>query len=179
MGIVVNGEVDVGENYFAGEIGHLLAIKDGSLCYCGRTGCLETVSSESYILSGCKKGLEHGVNSSMTKACEGRIDELSIEHVIEAAKNGDRLARNKFEQVGIHIGMKLSDIAIILNPKLIILGGPVIDGNQFLFETIERIVINQTHMHTAETLQLIHYEKKCDMRLKGVSSTILMDYFNQ
>ena len=44
-GIVINGQMVYGHDGFAGELGHVIARRDGRLCGCGRKGCLETYCS--------------------------------------------------------------------------------------------------------------------------------------
>jgi len=179
MGIVVNGEIYMGKVYYAGEFGHTHSISDGQLCFCGHTGCLETVSSIQYILSVARKGLSKGVNSEILKHCRNDISKLKIEHMIIAANNGDRFARNIFEQVGRYLGEKLADIANIFNPELIILRGPTIDGNRFLFETIERVVMNLSLRAIAKSMKIVYSEDRTDIRFMGINSLILIDYFSQ
>jgi predicted NBD/HSP70 family sugar kinase len=119
------------------------------------------------------------VNSEALKYCHGDVEALQIEHVITAANNGDRLARNVFEQVGKYLGDKLADMANIFNPELIILRGPVIDGNRYLLESIERVVMNQSLRHIAKDLKVVHSEERNDIRLMGINSIILIEYFMQ
>jgi predicted NBD/HSP70 family sugar kinase len=179
MGIIVNGEIYSGNSYYAGEFGHTHATNNGQLCFCGHTGCLETISSKQYILSTIREGLHQGVNSEVLKYCDNDFSKLQIEHLVTAANNGDRLARNVFEQTGRHLGEKLADIANIFNPEMIVLRGPVIDRNRFLFETIERIVMNLSLRQIAKSLKIIYSEEQSDIRVQGISSVILHDYFTQ
>lgn len=179
LGIVVNGEIYMGKSYYAGEFGHTHAVSNGQLCFCGHTGCLETVSSKQYILTVCREGLSQGVNSEILKYCDSDINQLLIEHVITAANNGDRFARNIFDQVGKQVGDKLSDIANIFNPEIIILRGPVIDGNRFLFESIERVVMHQSLRHIAKDLAITYSQESSDIRFMGINSMILIEYFSQ
>jgi predicted NBD/HSP70 family sugar kinase len=44
-GIVLHGELFVGDHFAAGEIGHVTVSDVGELCGCGRVGCLETFVS--------------------------------------------------------------------------------------------------------------------------------------
>ena len=44
-GIVINGQMVYGHDGFAGELGHVIARRDGRVCGCGRKGCLETYCS--------------------------------------------------------------------------------------------------------------------------------------
>jgi len=179
MGIVVNGEIYMGKIYYAGEFGHTHSIPDGQLCFCGHTGCLETVSSMQYILSLASEGLSQGVNSEILKYCENDISKLKIEYIITSANNGDRFARNIFNQAGRYLGEKLADIANIFNPELIILRGPVIDGNRFLFESIERVVMNLSLRPIAKSMRITYSEKRTDIRFMGINSLILIDYFSR
>ncbi len=179
LGIVVNGEVYLGENDYSGEFGHNNIRENKRLCYCGHTGCLETVSSKDFILSECRKGLKKGVFSEIRKLCHGDIEKLKIEHIIEAGNNGDQFSRNIFKQVGEYIGYKLSDVINVLNPKLIIFRGSVIDGNAFLFETIQRALHTQILRHIASPLEMKYSSTAENIDVKGVNSIILMNYFTK
>lgn len=177
LGIVVNGELYLGGNNYSGEFGHSLIQGNTNNCYCGHTGCLETVCSKESILEECRTGLSKGVYSEITKLIEESNTELRIEHIITAANNGDRYAMNIFEKVGQSIGNKLSDVANVLNPQLIVFRGPIIDGNAFLFDTIQRVVSNQVLRHTASHLEMKYSAVNENMDVKGINSMILMDYF--
>jgi predicted NBD/HSP70 family sugar kinase len=49
-GLVLNGDLVVGDRRGAGEIGHIVVDPDGVECQCGRYGCLETIASAPAIL---------------------------------------------------------------------------------------------------------------------------------
>ena len=179
MGIVVNGELYEGESAYAGEFGHVHAVDGGVLCFCGHAGCLETVCSLQSILAACCSGLRQGVNSAILKHCGGDSDTISIEHVITAANDGDRFARNILAQAADTLGTKLSDVADLFNPELIILRGPVIDGNEFLFERVRGIVMDQSLRPTTRVLRILHSTERKDIRFAGIGCAILMDYFSR
>ena len=179
MGIVANGELYTGASSYAGEFGHVHAADNGALCYCGHTGCLETLCSQQAILSASCAGLRQGVNSQILKYCGGDAEHITIEHVIAAANDGDRFARNIMGQAGDAVGMKLSDVADLFNPELIILRGPVIDGNQFLFERIRGIVTDQSLRPTSRSLRISFSPERKDIRFVGIGAAILMDYFSR
>lgn len=177
MGIFVNGEIYMGSTYYSGEFGHTQTAEDGQLCYCGHTGCLETVSSKQYIMRYAREGLSKGVHSDVLKYSGSDLEQLELRQLIDAANNGDRFTRNLFNQIGGILGAKLSDVANIFNPELIILRGEVIDGNRVLFEAIEREVKNLTLRPIAQALKVLYSEKFEDSRFKGIGSYILLNYF--
>jgi hypothetical protein len=55
----------------------------------------------------------------------------------------------------------------------------VIDGNRFLFETIERVIKNLSLQPIAKSLKVVFSEEPSDIRVQGISSVILHDYFSQ
>lgn len=177
MGIVVNGEIYMGSSYYAGELGHTHFSDAGQLCYCGHTGCLETISSKQYVINLCRDGLRKVVHSEILKYCEHDLDRLQISHVIKASNNGDRFARNIFNQIGENVGRKLADVANIFNPELIILRGELIDENRVLFESIEREIMNLTLRPVAKSLKVLFSEKHEDTRFRGIGSYIFINYF--
>ena len=179
MGIVANGELYTGKSSYAGEFGHMHAVDGGLLCYCGHQGCLETICSQQAILSASREGLRQGVNSDIRKHCAGDIECVTIEHVIDAANNGDRFARNIMVRVGDALGAKLADVANLFNPELIVLRGPVIDGNAFLFERISSVAAHESLRPTARALRIEYSAQRTDIRFAGVASAILMDYFTR
>ncbi len=177
IGIIANGSLYLGANNYAGEFGHNILAGNTNSCYCGHTGCLETVCSKTSILEACKKGLQDGVNTEIVRLRGNSNNGISIEQIITAANNGDRFARNIFETVGEAIGCKLSDIVNFFNPQLIIFRGQIIDGNTFLFETIKRIVSNQVLRYTSSQLELTYAKENENIDVKGVNAMILMNYF--
>jgi predicted NBD/HSP70 family sugar kinase len=177
MGMIFNDRIYLGKKGFVGEIGHTNVIPDGALCTCGNRGCLETVATESFILNKSRDGIENGVHSEIVDACGGDPAKLTIEIIIKASNNGDRFINNIFLELASYIGSKLSDVANILNPEVIILRGSIIDGNTFLYENIKRITKSRSLSVLADTVKIINTEDKSDIRIPGVSSYILMNYF--
>lgn len=110
-GIVVDGKVLTGAQGIAGEWGHNELETDGSPCYCGRTGCVETV------LSG--PALERYY---FERAGQSR----SLKEIVRLARLKDDLAAGQtLNRLCSYFGKALAQIINILDPHLIILGGGV------------------------------------------------------
>lgn len=56
--IIINGEIYRGSTGTAAEIGHTMVRKDGKLCKCGRTGCLETEISTHAIMNAIQEAYD-------------------------------------------------------------------------------------------------------------------------
>lgn len=108
-GVVVNGRVWNGRQGIAGEWGHNFLDASGGKCYCGLTGCVETVFSgpalERFYFS--KTGVHKRLPEIMS----------SIETDAAAKETKERL---------IHFfGRAIANIVNILDPDAIVLGGGV------------------------------------------------------
>lgn len=178
LSIVVNGELYLGANSYSGEFGHVAVEGNETLCYCGHSGCLETITNQNYILEKCKEGVRKGVITDISKLADYDMDKLRIEHVTTAANRGDRYACNVLDEVGRSIGSKLSDIVNVLNPQRIIFRGCVIDGNEFLFNVIRTTVMSRVLRHIGSALDMKYSSTFDGTDFKGVGSAILMDFFS-
>ncbi len=119
------GHLHVGRDGLAGELGHTTVAENGGLCSCGNRGCLELCSSATAILTRVRSELEHGVSSSLTHEAGDDRDKLSVELIVAAAKNHDRLSERVLSEAGMHLGTALASVVNLLNPEKVILAGMI------------------------------------------------------
>jgi predicted NBD/HSP70 family sugar kinase len=128
-GIVIDGKLFHGQSGFSGEIGHCPVSEDGPLCGCGRRGCLETVASAMALLRAAQDAIE-GKQATRLSRVEGRLD---VAGIAAAAAEGDAVAKRILAHTSEHLGRGISFLLNILNPEMIVLGGPAIEaGEPFL-----------------------------------------------
>ena len=77
-GIVANGKLIYGHDGFAGELGHMIAVRDGRVCGCGRKGCLETYASATGIVRTANEWLEREGVDSLLLAKKGNLTSRDI-----------------------------------------------------------------------------------------------------
>lgn len=109
-GLVVGGRLVSGSSGLAGELGHVTVRPDGSLCRCGKTGCLETVASVPSILSSMRS---EGI------PVESPTDLRSL--IERSHPVADRVLR----QVGTDVGRVLAAVAMAVNPSEVVIGGEI------------------------------------------------------
>lgn len=108
-GIVFDGKVWGGKHGIAGEWGHNYLDESGGACYCGKTGCVETV------LSG--PGLQR-----YYKQISG--EEKSLKEIV-ALEETSGFAKQTLDRLHYFFGKALSSITNMLDPDVIIIGGGV------------------------------------------------------
>jgi predicted NBD/HSP70 family sugar kinase len=123
--IYTNGQLYLGADDLAGELGHTTIDERGELCSCGNRGCLEVYSSGWAIINRIKSGLEQGVHSSLAQVAGKHPEPLSIETIVSAAKSRDQFAHTVLWEAGLHLGTGIATIVNLLNPEAIVLGGEV------------------------------------------------------
>ncbi len=133
-GIVINGEVVYGHDGFAGELGHVAAVRNnGRFCNCGKTGCLETYASATGVARTAREWLELTDEPSVLR----NLDTIASKDVYEAAKEGDKLALKIFEFTGKILGRSFADFIAFSAPEAIVLFGGLARAKEFLLEPIE------------------------------------------
>lgn len=133
-GIVINGEVVYGHDGFAGELGHVAAVRNnGRFCNCGKTGCLETYASATGVARTAREWLELTDELSVLR----NLDTIASKDVYEAAKDGDKLALKIFEFTGKILGRSFADFIAFSAPEAIVLFGGLARAKEFLLEPIE------------------------------------------
>ena len=129
-GFIVNGELLLGHDGMAGEMGHVNVNPDGRLCSCGLKGCLETYASVTGIKRTVFKLLADMRSDSSLR--EYTYNELTGKMIAEAALEGDPVAMRAFEYTGEILGTKLADAVAYFSPEAIILAGGLTKAGDLL-----------------------------------------------
>ena len=133
-GIVINGDVVYGHDGFAGELGHVAAVRNnGRTCNCGKTGCLETYASATGVARTAREWLELSNEPSVLRT----LDNISSKDVYEAAQEGDALALKIFEFTGNILGRSFADFIAFSAPEAIVLFGGLARAKEYLLKPIE------------------------------------------
>ena len=124
-GIVLDGRLQRGAHGIAGEWGHMRVVPDGRRCACGNRGCWEQYASGNALGAVAR---ELGENSPATavrllELVDGQAGRLTGEHVARAAADGDPAARELVTEVGTWLGQGIADLAAVLDPDVVVVGG--------------------------------------------------------
>lgn len=136
-GFILDGRIERGRS-FAGEVGHMTMVPDGSLCACGRRGCWETV------ISG--EVLDRIANDLLRQAPDGPIGRMvgdgvaDASHLTRAAELGDPAARAVLADAGTWLGRGVANLIMVLDPEVIVVGGAVVSAGTWLLDPARRAI---------------------------------------
>ena len=167
-GIVINGEVVYGHDGFAGELGHVAAVRNnGRVCNCGKTGCLETYASATGVARTAREWLELTDEPSVLR----NLDSIASKDVYEAAKEGDKLALKIFEFTGRILGQSFADFIAFSAPEAIVLFGGLARAKEFLTEPIEAAMNANVLPLWKNKVKLVYSQlKESDAAILGASA---------
>lgn len=129
-GIVVNGNLVLGHDGFAGEIGHTVYDPNGRMCGCGRRGCLETYASATGIRRTVMELISTTTYESKLRSIS--FNDLDAKMITDAALNGDKIALKAFDFTAKVLGLKLADAVAHTSPEAIILFGGLANAGDLL-----------------------------------------------
>lgn len=147
-GIIVNGKVVAGFNGAGGEIGHITVNHDEiEACNCGQYGCLEQYTSATGIVRVAKRKLAKTTDETSLR----KFEPLTAKDVFDEAKAGDAIALGLVDEVCGILGATLSNIACVVNPEVIVIGGGVSKAGDILIENIQKHYIETAFLSCRDT----------------------------
>jgi predicted NBD/HSP70 family sugar kinase len=136
MGMAVNGQIFRGFRGIAGEFGHTIVAENGPLCRCGERGCLEAICGNNAIIRDSIQAARQGAWQPE------KIDSVSIEEILAAAKQGNPTLRDIYRRVGRTLGTGISNLQKLFDPEKIIISGKGVLAGDLMFgpmrETLQK-----------------------------------------
>lgn len=135
-GIIIDGKLVHGADGFAGELGHVCAVRhNGRQCNCGKTGCLEAYTSAIGVARTAREWLD--IDQSIDTPLRS-LEVITSKDVGEAAKAGDLFSKRVLEFTGEMLGTMFADFVSFSAPEAIILFGGLAKSWEFIADPIRR-----------------------------------------
>lgn len=131
--IVKNGEIIRGATGTAGEIGHIIVDLNGRQCGCGAHGCLEAYASRSAIEKRIEGALKKGRHSVILDYLE-EGKSITSSMIRKSIEREDELVTHCVDEASAYLSGGLASIINFINPKLIILGGGLIEAVDYFYQ---------------------------------------------
>jgi glucokinase len=135
-GIVHGNRLLRGAFGVAGEVGHVRMVPGGLPCGCGNHGCWEQYTSGSALVREAR-ALARSMPERGARLLElsgGDSEAINGKVVTRAASEGDPAARELLAEVGRWLGEGIADLANILDPAAVVVGGGVSEAGDLLLD---------------------------------------------
>ena len=165
-GVVINGKLYHGAQDIAGEIGHMTIDINGEICECGSRGCLQTFASGVAIAERTRKKLEE------------KSETITGEEVYKLAESGNTAYIEILEETGMIIGIGLTNLIHLINPRKIVLGGGVMKSKKFILPKIKQTIEQRVLSPAAKETEVTVTKLGEDATLLGAVSLLLVELFD-
>lgn len=122
-GLILNGALFHGSFGVTGEVGHVTINEQGLICRCGNRGCLETVASTATMVELLSRG---------------QTAPISTADILSQAFLGDPATLRVIDDAGMAIGRALANVANLISPNVIVIGGPLTELGELFLAPIRR-----------------------------------------
>ena len=170
MGMILDGQLYYGKSGFSGEIGHFPLLSNDVICRCGKVGCLETGASGSALHRMIVEKLKQGRKSSMSNSFESK-GEIELDEILQAIKEEDVLAIESIGEIGETLGRGIAGIINMFNPGLVVVGGRLIVGKDYLMLPI-RTAVNKLSLSRVSSDTKIKLST-LDRKAAGIGNCLL------
>ncbi|MET0864147.1 MAG: ROK family transcriptional regulator [Nakamurella sp.] len=158
-GVVSEGRLNRGAQGSAGDLGHVRAYGDSTAeCTCGNIGCLEAVAAGPAIAARLR---DRGV------AVESTSD------VVELVRVGNTAALQAVRQAGRDIGAVLATCVNLLNPSVIVIGGPLADAGEHLLAGVREVVYHRSPPLATQHLRISPSHTGARAGVRGASAMVI------
>lgn len=131
--IFVNGKLMEGASYSAGRLGHIPLDPHGPLCECGKRGCLLALANEKALARHASSFLQQPEYKGSTL---NGIPSYTTSDIIAQADAGDPCSMKAMDMIVEPIITAISILVDIINPKKIVLGGPIGYSSSYLAQRV-------------------------------------------
>lgn len=136
-GIVIDGKLVEGNMGAGAELGHMVIVRGGEQCSCGRKGCFEAYSSATALIRDTKRAMEAHPDSKMWEC--GSLDMVCGKTVFDYAPV-DPYAKAVVDSYIEHLACGLVNYANVFRPEAILLGGGVCAQGDNLIVPLQKLV---------------------------------------
>lgn len=172
-GILHEGELFMGVNSSAGELGHVTILPDGPPCRCGNRGCLQQLASEPAIADRARARLREGGDSLLWSMVGNYPERVTAEMVFQAAGQGDALASTLVQETARYLGIAIATLVNLFNPQQIVLGGPVGVFSQVMMAPLLEEVRKRALAYPLSAAQIVNSALGMDASPIGAAVLVL------
>ena len=134
-GILLDDTLHLGASGVAGEIGHQTVLPEGPRCGCGNRGCVEALTQAEALAR-----------------LAGRV---TAEDAFAGARDGDERCLKAVETAAGYLGIALANVATVLGPAAIVIGGGIATVGDLLLEPVRQAVRRRAPLVPTDELEIL------------------------
>ena len=155
-GIIIDGKIYAGANFAGGEMGHMVIVKDGRPCTCGRRGCWERYSAATGLISMTKEAMQMHPDAKIIWDMVGNdLNNVDGRTSFDAMRAGDPLGKAVVDEYISYLACGIANCINILQPAVICIGGGICNEGETLLAPLRKLVAKEVYSKIPEHETLI------------------------
>lgn len=138
---VLGGRPYRGSSGYGGELSHVVAVRDGPLCRCGKRGCLEMLASASGLVA-------------QYKDVSGRDEPLTAAQLTQRVREGDAAAARVWQDAVSALATVVAGYVESMNPTAVVVGGGLTEAGELLMKPLGVLLEGQVKFADRPTLRV-------------------------
>lgn len=167
-GVIIDGEIFRGGSGKGTELGHILMVRDGIDCACGRKGCWERYASATALMQQIKDAITVNKGTLMEKLVKERGG-IDGKIAFDAADMGDAVAKAVVKKYISYVADGILDIIYIFRPDKVVIGGGVSNSGKKLTNPLLEILSNNIFHMRDEFTKIETAKLKNDAGIVGAA----------
>jgi glucokinase-like ROK family protein len=171
-GIVIDRQLYYGDDFSAGEIGHVVIQPEGRECRCGNHGCLETLASTRALIQQAQQEFQNNPSSPLHQIVSS-TSQIDTDTLVRGLEMGNSTIKRLVEEAGSHLGFAVTFLVSSLNIHHIVIAGSIARFGEAITQPIrQRVELGALHGLAAETrLEISDLDQ--DIVILGAAALIL------
>lgn len=156
-GIIIDKKIYGGSNYAGAEMGHMVIVRDGKECACGRKGCWEVYSSANGLVALTKEAIlnERADFSYMLSLSNGNINKVNGLTAFRAMRDGDAAGKAVVKKYISYLACGITNVINIFQPDILCIGGGISKEGETLLAPLRTIVEKERYTKHNEKQTII------------------------
>ena len=146
-GVIIDNKIYAGFNHAGSEVGHMVIIKDGVPCTCGRKGCFEVYASATALIRETAEMIEKYPDSIIHEMIDRNPENINGKTAFDAAEKGDAAGGEIIKQYVEYLGTGVSNLINIFQPEAIVIGGGISKQGENLLVPLREYVKKNCYTH--------------------------------
>jgi predicted NBD/HSP70 family sugar kinase len=177
--LMFNGQIYWGSGGSAGELGIFAPSDDDYLTWVKSPQFVMANAWDLGLVSQAKKLIREGHATAIQKLVNGKLDTVNLDTVLQAANDGDQLARELIEHHAMHLGIRVAFLVNLLNPDVVVIGGGIERAGSMLLEPVWRAAKKYAYEEPASLVDISPAQLGENAAALGAACWVIREAFIQ
>lgn len=174
-GIIIKGEIYAGAGGSAGEV--QLNVGEDVDDLPKDVGLFRPGSINLGIVDAARAAITQNKPTKLREMCDTNTQSVTADMVIDAARQGDKIAIEILEKAGLNLGVRIAYMINLFNPEIVILGGGMEQAGDLILEPIKRMVRRLAFEEPASMVRIIPSRLGENAVSLGSASLVIREIF--